>query len=349
MTRLIPDAPIGGPASWVGSDLQDRDEWIHQLSSAEIAELEAAMAQACSSGKPLVAITRDDFPLDVLAATLERIADELENGRGFVLIRGLPVERYSEEQATMIFWGIGRHLGIPVSQNGAGDLLGHVRDVGAKPGGPSIGKNAGRGYNSNAGLDYHSDGSDVVALFCLHPARSGGVSTIASAVRVHDQLLRSRPDLLPLLYEPLPHTQLDEIDADQPGYLMSCLYTYDGATFSALSSIKTVLYTYRTKPDIGPMDPRLMEVEQLQQDWAAEYHLDMDFQAGDIQLLNNYAIMHSRTEFTDWPEPERRRHLLRLWLTLYNGRPLPPDFGHSPGYADSNGGRGGKWRRKPGT
>jgi hypothetical protein len=321
----------------VGSDLVGSDEWTYHLDPAEILELESAMSSARSAGKSLYEMTREDFPIRGLARTLGQIAEELENGRGFVLMRGLPVERLSEDEASTIYWGLGCHLGVAVSQHASGERLEHIRDTGSE-----------RGYSSSKGLGYHSDGSDVVGLLCLRPARVGGVSTIASAVRVHDELLCRRPDLLEVLYQPQPRTHYGEVDPDQPQYFMSPLYSYHGGKLSALST-QAALRTYKEFPEIGPMDHRLPEALELVQALASEFHLDMDFQPGDIQLLNNYVIMHSRTEFVDWAEPERRRHLLRMWLTLYNGRELAPGFGYTPGFVDPNGGRGGVWRRIPGS
>lgn len=345
-TPAIPTAPIGGPGSWTGAEIQSSDEWIHHLADAEVAELESAMEVASASGRPLTEVTRDDFPLDGFAATLAGIADQLEDGRGFVLIRGLPVQRYTELEASLIYWGIGRHLGIPVPQNGAGDLLGHVRDAGAVEG-KMLGLNASRGYNSSKELHYHCDSSDVVGLLCFHPSMSGGISTIASSTRIHDELLATRPDLLGLLYQPFAHDNRDEVDDDQPRYHHSPIFSFFDGKLSTRYVHGHITSAHERYPELGPIDDRVREAWTIMDELADRHHLNMHFQHGDMQFLNNYMTMHSRTEFVDFPEPERKRHLLRLWLTLFNGRRLAPGFGRNAGFVDENGGRGGIWRRLP--
>lgn len=319
---------------------------MHRLSPDEIGELERAMAHAVKTEKELTSITRDDFPLESFAATIDAFAQELDRGRGFLLVRGLPVTEYSEHEASVIFWGIGQHLGIPVPQNGAGDLLGHVRDEGAD-GKSMIGANASRGYNSNKQLHYHSDSSDVVGLLCFHPARRGGVSTIASSTRIHDELLAARPDLVPALYQSFAHDNRDEVDDDQPRYHHSTMFSvYDGR-FSTRYVKGHIESAHEKYPELGSLGPDVLEAWALMDEMAERNHLDMHFQHGDMQFLNNYAVLHSRTEFEDFDDVARKRHLLRLWLTLHNGRRLAPDFGRNPGSIDENGGRGGIWRRLP--
>lgn len=332
--------PVEGPATWWGADLAGRDDWLHHLGDRQIAELEAAAAIARSSDVPMAELTAEDFPLPTVAAELATISEELENGRGFVQIRGLPVDRYSEEEATLIYWGIAVHLGIPVPQNHTGDLVAHVRDVGGKQG-EKVGTNAaGRGYNSSRTLPYHTDASDVVGLLCLQTAKSGGTSTIASAAAVHNELLHTRPDLLELLYQVWPHDSFGEEWPGEPPFHYTSIFSDHGGKLSCrwMPAIRTVQEKY---PEIGEIPAELDEALALGNDLADKFRLDIDFQPGDIQLLNNYAIMHSRTEFEDDPRPERRRHLLRVWVTLHNGRPLAANFGRNPGVRDEFGGRGG--------
>jgi hypothetical protein len=201
--------PIDVPAAWLGRDLSQRRDWIHRLTAAEIAEIDAALAQARSTGKPMAELSRADFPLATLARSIEGWLRELDRGRGFVLVRGLPVQRYSEAEAALAYWGLGLQMGSPVSQNAAGDLLGHVRDTGADPKNPAV-----RLYKTRVDLGFHCDGSDLVGLLCLKPAKSGGVSRIVSSISVYNEILRRRPDLAPLLFEPF---YWDRNEEQKPG------------------------------------------------------------------------------------------------------------------------------------
>jgi hypothetical protein len=332
--------PVEGSATWIGADLASRDDWQYHLTDEQVTELEAAAQTARSRDVPMSDLTSGDFPLPTVSAALLEIAVELENGRGFVQMRGLPVHRYSEAEATLIYWGIALHLGIPVPQNHTGDLVAHVRDMGGVRGEKVGGNAAGRGYNSSRTLPYHTDASDVVGLLCLRTARSGGTSTISSAAAVHNELLRTRPDLLELLYQVWPHDSFGEEWPGEPPFHYTSIFAYYDGKLSTrwMPAIKSVQEKY---PEIGDIPAALEEALELGNDLADKFRLDIDFKPGDIQLLNNYAIMHSRTEFEDDPSPELRRHMLRVWLTVHNGRALAANFGRNPGVRDEFGGRGG--------
>jgi hypothetical protein len=310
MTAL-PTGRIDSPSAWIGADLGARREWIHVLTADEIAELDRATAHARATGRPLAELAREDFPLDRLARSIEGWLDALDSGRGFVLVRGVPVERYGEADAALAYWGLGLHLGRAVSQNAAGDLLGHVRDAGFERRDPTL-----RKYRTREPLEFHTDGSDVVGLLCLRPAKAGGTSRIASSVAVYNEILRRRPDLAATLHEPFPFDRNGEERPGEPPYFMLPLCRY------AEGRLRTFyIGWYIRDSQRHAAAPRLTDAQREAIDLidaiAADprFRLDMDFRPGDIQWLKNAAILHSRTEFADHPEPERRRHLLRLWLT----------------------------------
>lgn len=327
--------PISGPAAWRGRDLRDRTTWVHRLDAAQVAELETALAAV--RGVDLYDITRGDFPLPTLGAVVERWVAELEGGRGFLLVKGLPIERYTEEEASIIYWGIGQHLGVPVSQNAAGDLLGHVRDTGRSIADPSV-----RGYQTRIRLPYHTDSSDIVGLLCFRPARSGGLSSIVSSTTIYNEVLRQRPDLVELMYEPFFYDRREEQGpGEDPWYTSPIACNVDGTL--SIRYIRGFIETAQRFPDIPRLTGRQRELLDLIDELANDeaLHLQMDFEPGDIQLVNNYVILHARTEYDDFEEPERKRHLLRLWLTLRHGRALDPAFGRGMGTVDEHGGRGG--------
>ncbi|WP_394378351.1 TauD/TfdA family dioxygenase [Saccharopolyspora spinosa] len=329
-----------GPAVWTGAELQNSDDWIYHLSASQIAELDEALKHAKGLGLPLKDVTLDDFPLRAFGNDLARLSDEIESGRGFVLIRGLPVDEYSAEDAGLIYWGIGRHLGVPVPQNATGDLLGHVRDLGGREG-RMIGKNASRGYNSNAGLAYHCDGSDVVGLLCLKTARVGGASTVVSTGAIHNKILDVRPDLLEVLYDDFPQDFHGEQPEGYPKYNWSPVFANHLGQLSSRYVPSHIRGAFKNYEELGGLSGEKLEALDLMDRYANELALSMDFERGDIQLLNNHTTLHSRTRFEDFDEPEKKRHLLRLWITLYRGKPLPAGFGRNPGYVDTTGARGG--------
>jgi hypothetical protein len=281
------------------------------LSPAEIADLDAAVAHARATGKPLERLERGDFPLGPLAASAEHWLDVLESGSGFLLVRGVPVERYGDAGSTLAYWGLGLHLGRPVSQNAAGDLLGHVRDVGLARRDPTL-----RLYKTRERLGFHTDGADVIGLCCLRPAKSGGTSRIASSAAIYNEILRRRPDLVPALYEPFPFDRNGEEPPGQPPYfsIPLCRYT-DG--WLRMFYIGWYIRDSQRHPSAPRLSAAQREAIELIDAIAADpaVHLDMEFRAGDIQWLKNSVILHARTEYEDFPEPERKRHLLRLWLT----------------------------------
>jgi hypothetical protein len=303
--------PLETDAAWIGSEVASRPDWIHELSHAEIADLDRAIAHARATGKSLGQLTREDFPLGVLARSADEWLDALDTGRGFVLVRGVPVERYGEEDSSLAYWGMGLHLGRAVSQNAAGDLLGHVRDAGLSRRDPTV-----RLYRTRETLGFHCDGSDIVGLLCLRPAKSGGTSRIASSVAIYNEIVRRRPDLVAALYEPFPFDRNGEEGPGEPPYFRIPICR------EADGRLRTFyIGWYIRDSQRHPQAPRLSraqsEVIDLIDEIAADpaIHLDMDFRPGDIQWLKNAAILHARTEFEDHPEPERKRHLLRLWLT----------------------------------
>jgi hypothetical protein len=317
--------PIEGPAAWFAKDLRHREaEWSYRLSPAEAAEIEAATRMVRSRGVDLAAIRREDFPLPKLGPVLERLRDEVLNGRGFVLLRGMPVEGRPIEESATAYWGVGTHFGAARSQNAKGHLLGHIYDLGhgLSATNPNI-----RSYATAERQNFHIDRCDVVALLCLRRAKSGGLSAIVSSMTLHNVMAERRPDLLERLYQPFPVDRRGEVP---PGKLPF----YDPPVFNAHGGLVSVLYS---RLHIGsaqrfPEARRLTDADFEALDMLADLandpdlRLDMNFMPGDIQFLHNHTILHARSEYEDWPEVERKRHLLRLWLAPPGARALPPVF-----------------------
>lgn len=333
----LPPGPIGGPGAWRGAGMAARRDWIHELGPAEIAEIEGAVRAHLAAGRSMAEIAPAIFPLPTLAPRLAAILEELLHGRGFALLRGLPVERWTIAESATAYLGIGAHLGSFRSQNAKGHLLGHVRDLGLDIRDPNV-----RYYQTSRALEYHTDSCDVVGLLCLRTAKRGGESRIVSSVTLHDEMLRRAPELWRALFNPFPVDRRGEVP---PGMLP----WFELPVFNWYAGRLTTIYTgqyIRSAQANFPQARRLTEAEHAALDMLdalanePALNLPMEFRPGDMQFLHNHQVLHSRGDFEDWPEPERRRHLLRLWLAPKEGRPLPPAFAQRYGSV-TPGDRGG--------
>jgi hypothetical protein len=308
----IARVPIGGPAAWRGAELAQSDEWTARLDAPSLEELDRALSAARATGRPLAALRREDFPLPTLAPVLAGFARELVDGRGFLLVRGLPVARWGDEGAALVFWGLGLHLGRPGAQNPQGDLLGHVVDTGEEAANPHV-----RRYRTAGDIAFHCDLADAVGLLCLRTARRGGASRITSSVSVHDELLRRRPDLVPRLYEPFLLDVRDEQGSDRPAYVPvpPCRHARGRLRTFYHSDYFRSAQRFASAPRFTSEERALLDLYEEIAD-SPELRLDMHFEPGDVQLLSNHLVLHARTAYEDDPDPARKRHLLRLWISL---------------------------------
>lgn len=313
--------PVVDPAGWTNADFTDSSEWLYILSDAEVADLDRTVAAVERSGVSLADVSKADFPLPILGSALASIREEVLDGRGFVLIRGVPVYRYTRLQSAIAFWGIGSYLGEPVSQNARGHLLGHVIDVEAEIKDP-----AARGYYTAKILPFHVDGIvDVVGLMCLQPAKSGGQSALASSIAIHNEMLRRQPELVAALAQPIYRDRHDEIPEGALPYFPMPVFNYvRGYLTTNYGNIRTA----HRFAELPPHSSELAAGLKMFQDLASELCITMDFQQGDVQFLNNHVIVHSRiSAVEDYPEVWRKRHLLRLrMMTPDGGRPVPNAF-----------------------
>ncbi len=313
---------IQGPSAWKGMDLAKDDSWIYHLSGRTIAELEKAVAHVQQKGLKAPDFKKEDFPIPELADEIAYFVDELENGKGFLLIRGLPMERYGDEEASIIYWGLGLYMGRPITQDQTGTLLGHIKDQGL-----DFNDNKKvRGYQTNVHLDYHTDLADVVGLLCLRKAKSGGLSSIASAIAVYNEILEKHPEYLDTLYRPFFHDLRGEEAPGQSPIFTSPIFSYYDGKLSC-RYLRQYVESAQTKTGVSLTTEEIEMfnfIDSLTHD--PNMHIDMMMEPGDMQFVNNYTIFHSRTTFEDYEELERRRHLLRLWLNMPNGRKIAPDF-----------------------
>ena len=267
---------------------------------------------------------------------MAKLQNELREGLGFKLIRGLPVDQYDAATYSTIFCGIGSHLGLARSQNAAGHLLGHVRDIGLDVANPST-----RVYQTTARQHFHTDSSDVVGLLCLKEAKHGGISMLSSTITVYNEFKLKFPNLLKYLFKPISRDRRGEIPfGKKPFYNLPVLNWYKGK----LTGVYHRGYIDSAQDYEGSI--KLSKQHRLALDKFDEIannnkiYLKMKFLPGDIQFVYNHSILHDRTSYIDWKEDDKKRHLLRLWLSLPDDRPLPISFAQRYGSVEV-GNRGG--------
>ncbi|QKH36857.1 TauD/TfdA family dioxygenase [Achromobacter pestifer] len=324
---------LEGPGVWRSEELGAQASWCQQLTDTEIQEVADAARRCESRNIPLFEITRDDFPLTALAERFQRIQQELEGGRGFTVLRGLDPGSLGAESCKRVIWGLAQYLGTPEPQDRSGSLLHSVTNTGKT----IANSDTARGYETDDELKFHNDGGDVFMLLCLRTAKEGGISKLVSAAALFNAILKERPDLAAVLQQPFyfdsraqnlneNKVQVVPIFTEHLGYL-NVLYK------------RRYIVTAQRFPDIPRLTPQQTEALDIFDRLCADPALQLSFsmQPGDIQIGNNYSILHSRTKYVDHDEPELRRHLYRLWLTLENSRPLPEVFGTTrefgPSYA----------------
>ena len=306
--------PIEGSRLWTAADF-GRDPSVTHLSPAHLEEIDDALRAIQARGLNWGGFARSDFPLPETTALITQTREELVSGRGYSLLRGLPADRYTQEELEIIYYGLGLHMGVVVSQNGRGDVLTHVTDHGFAPGNPNV-----RGYQDRRSQPPHADPTDVVALLCIRKARQGGISSIVNVAAMYNAMLSECPEHLPALYRGFHMDLRGEGSAadDTSGTTRHRIpvFSYHRETLSSWFARRVFesAAAKRGEPLSAAESAALDAFEALSQ--RPDFTARMDLEPGDIQWVNNYAVLHARTAFEDFPEPERRRLMVRLWLNL---------------------------------
>ncbi|KAI7424892.1 Clavaminate synthase-like protein [Hortaea werneckii] len=321
---------ITGPTVWKAEDYRDHPErWTHVFSDEEIRELEKSTDDFMASGAPLTGITRDNFHLPTLSLLLATIRKEILNGKGFILFKGIPVQRWGLEKSAVAYMGLGTYFGHFVSQNGRGHVLGHVKDLGEDPTRPD----KVRIYRTNAKQFFHTDGTDLVGLLCMAKSLEGGESDIASTHHVFNTLQQEHPDVVETLCTPNWYfDRKGEVSEGQdPWYKSAILFMeHDPAggaprVWSKFDPMNVnSLARFNSGPDarIPPVSDAQKRALQILDDTCQRLALHMILDPGDIQFLCNMHVHHARTAYKDYPPGSvdeagrlrQRRHLMRLWL-----------------------------------
>jgi len=323
--------PVAGANVWHGRDMADAPRWQRRLSPDQLGEIDAALARAKSRRLGWEAMTVGDFPLPGLTPLFDDIREELENGSGLLMLRGIDPARWSLDDAKIVYAGIARNLGTLVFSNRGGEIMREIRDVGRDVGErygelrDGVGSTFLSSYSrtlSNGSLRYHTDRCDVVSLFCIRQAMKGGVSKLCSSPAVHNAMLARRPDLCAALYEDVWRSRFGEEDeGDTMGYPLPVWGVRDGKFTSHYS--RTFVEAGQRRPEAPRVSAAQWEALDLLSDLADELSFEMSFAPGDIQFVNNHVVYHARTAFEDDAPSGHDRLLLRLWLAMPNSRALP--------------------------
>lgn len=317
--QAAPMKPLVDPAGWTADALRDVSSWSYRINDADAGELEAAVAAVRRKGVAMVDVRKEDFPLNAFADVLVDVRRELMDGRGIVMMQGFPLDRFDREGNAIAYIGLGAHLGQTMSQNKLGHILGHVTDLGGDYNDPHT-----RGYMTNAEMRFHTDACDYVGLLCLQPSKRGGESRIASSVTVYNRMLERRPDLLKVLTEDFYRSRSGEVSPGELPYFKQPIFSFTDGYFSA-TGVGAVIDKAQQLPGVPKFTPAQKEAVEVYRKTVEECALDIDFQRGDIQFLNNFVMLHTRREYEDWPDEHRKRHLLRLWLYDPDGRIIPAE------------------------
>lgn len=313
-----------GPRKWTADDLRQDESWIQRLSAAEVEGFDLALAHARRLNKPLLAMAQADFPLsDASRMALERAIATTQTGFGMCLVKGFPVDNWSEADTRLAYWGMGLYMGVGRTQNRASQVMNDVRDEGG-----DYKAKGGRGYNTKAGLDFHQDSCDVVGLLCRRTAKSGGTSKVISSMALRNEVQRLRPDLMAVLQQPFFHSYQGTQDPSQPPFYRCPIFGNHPEFFVARTNRKNTDAAQRDFPEVprltGLQTEALDLLDQLMPSPLLCY--SMELERGDLQLLNSYVTLHSRTPFEDFEQADDKRHLLRLWLSIPASQPLPAAF-----------------------
>jgi hypothetical protein len=317
---------IDGPGAWYGPALASASDWIETLSGTELDELEAAarpwLARVERDAAAMNDLAPAQFPIPTLEPRLAGVTQELLHGRGFVLLRGVPVERWSNRLCAVAFYGLGVHIGRPRTQNAQGHLLGHVRDLGLRSEDPNV-----RIYQTHERQTFHTDSADVVGLLCLQTARSGGLSALVSSITLYNEMRARRPDLAARLFAPFATDRRGEVPPGEKPYFTIPVFNWHAGELSAIYQRQYIDSAQRfpDAPRLAAADVEALDLLDALTDDPA-LHLTMALERGDMQFVHNHTLLHDRTAFDDHPEPARRRHLLRLWLAPPGARALPAVF-----------------------
>lgn len=336
-SRTLPQFEAGLPVAWTVAEVQHETRWIHALSSTQAAELITAVRGAYMQGKPLTDYRKRDFHLQLSLDTPADAFREVRDGRGMALVKNLPRDGVTPAEFELMTWAIGLYFGVARPQNKLSAYINEVKDAGGVYRSPT-----GRGYSSNAELDFHVDGSDVVLLSCYNQSPVGGMSMCTSSIKAYEVVRTERPDLAAALHTDYPFSRNGEQRDDEPAWFLAPLIGIEDGRVSCVWNRNRLENALKLE-GVPPLTSAQREaVEYLD---AVVRRPDlmycMHLAPGDLQLLSNQTMLHSRTGFEDHAEVSKKRTLYRLWLATPDSRRLPSGWEHYYGTREPGTVRGG--------
>ncbi len=340
MAAIALPGRIGGRAAWPGAELARYTSRVRALPEGAVAEIDAALDGVGDRAPPRFGVA--DFPLPRTAPFLRAVARELEEGRGLVRLTGLDPSRYAAADLKRVFWGLMCHLGTPLPQNTTGEILAEVKDETGT--GAAVASGTARARSRSTGpLRFHTDKCDLLCLLCASNGIAGGVSRIVSTVAINDAMAERRPDLLAELYQPFwrarPADEEGEGMASRPFAMPVFARGPDGAFTSQYS--RTYVELAQGMPGVPPLTPRQVEAMDMLARLADELCVEMPFEPGQIQLMNQHVTYHGRTAYSDDAAAGAKRNLLRIWLASPVSRALPAGHAEQWGTVQPGALRGG--------
>ncbi|MBM3584221.1 MAG: TauD/TfdA family dioxygenase [Alphaproteobacteria bacterium] len=317
---IVPRQRVNHPSAWKASDFTSPSDYVRPFTPRHLAAFDEALAVIHRDGRSLYQVDRQHFAVPALAEEIAGIRQEIVDGRGFVMYRGFPVDRYTQADIEMIFWGFGLHLGIAQSQSVLGERLGHIVDMTATD--PHA-----RAYRNKMELTLHTDLCDAIGMFSLRKAPKGGMSLLASALAVYNEILEKHPEDLDVVFRGAPYHRMGE---EMPGE--SSITPHDVPALSYCDSKISCRYVRELLDAGADMAGRpLTTFEKAAFDFfdATASRTDMCLryvmEPGDMMFYSNWTVLHGRTAFENGPRHDQKRHILRLWLDMPGSRPVVPE------------------------
>lgn len=313
-----PMQPITNASAWTPDTFQGH-EWMYELDPQESSDLVALGKELSNTPEHLISkITRNDVEIGKIKSKIDEIKNEIQDGRGFALIRGLETDDLTLKELSIIFWSLGISIGEPKSQNQSGHLLGHVKNLGGD-------YSKVRGYLTSDEMGFHADSADILTLCCINPAKSGGEHRICSSTSVYNHLLENHPWAV----EELMFRFYNENKAYDPSLgnektVRIPIFSFTSGYFAARGPGAHIMKAQKIE-GVPKLTDKQLEAINLFKETAKKLALDIDFQPGDISYVNNHVTLHSRTKFEDYDDENKKRHLFRMWLST-NSRPLHSDI-----------------------
>lgn len=334
-----PLKPFEGIAAWKGSELKNAPELHCDITDEESEEIMQAVQYTIAKHLDISEITRDDFNLPILGRKLTRVYDHVVHGCGVQILHGMPVDetRYTRDEIIRAYIGVGAWLGLPVSQNHKGHIVGHVKDINTDPNDKQT-----RIYTTAVKQPYHTDSADIVGLLCLKPCKAGGIFSVTSIYTIYNEILKIRPDLIEVLEAPFVIDRKGEIpEGKKATFEMAVFHRHEGRLLSMHD--RTFIEAAQERDDVEPLTDLQIEALDLFDEIAArdDLFLDLEWKPGDMGFVHNHQCVHARTDYEDFPELERRRHNVRLWLSTNYGWSLPDVFAERYGSIKLGEKRGG--------